>query len=109
MPLTKKGNKIMSSMRKEYGEKKAKKVFYASANSGKIKGVHGMKKDKGFYGHFSASAMKDNCIHTTGGTKGVGQHHSGEIYAHESPMNHGMDDNKLNRLMSKHERVKEKY
>lgn len=31
----------MGSMRKEYGPKKAKEVFYASANKGTIKGVHG--------------------------------------------------------------------
>lgn len=42
MPLTKKGKKIMSSMMKTYGSvKKAKRVFYASASAGKIKGVHG--------------------------------------------------------------------
>jgi hypothetical protein len=41
MPITKKGKKIMSAMKKEYGAKKGKKVFYASANKGKIKGVHG--------------------------------------------------------------------
>lgn len=41
MPLTKKGKKIMRSMRLTYKDpKKAKEVFYASANSGKIKGVH---------------------------------------------------------------------
>jgi hypothetical protein len=28
-------------MEEEYGPKKAKKVFYASANKGTIKGVHG--------------------------------------------------------------------
>lgn len=39
MPLTKKGSKIMSNMKKTYGTKKAKKVFYASKNKGKIKGV----------------------------------------------------------------------
>lgn len=39
MPLTKKGKKIMSAMKKEYGSKKAKKVFYASRNKGTIKGV----------------------------------------------------------------------
>lgn len=39
MPLTKKGKKIMSNMKKEYGPKTAKKVFYASKNKGKIKGV----------------------------------------------------------------------
>jgi len=45
MPLTKKGNKIMSLMKKTYGNtKKAKSVFYASRNSGKIKGVDKKKK-----------------------------------------------------------------
>lgn len=39
MPLNKKGKKIMSEMKKEYGTKKGKKVFYASKNKGKIKGV----------------------------------------------------------------------
>jgi hypothetical protein len=40
MPLTKKGKKIMSHMKEEYGAKKGKKVFYASANKGTIEGVH---------------------------------------------------------------------
>jgi len=39
MPLSKKGKKIMSSMKKEYGSKRAKQVFYASRNKGRIKGV----------------------------------------------------------------------
>jgi len=30
----------MKSMKKQYGAKKAKQVFYASANKGTIKGVH---------------------------------------------------------------------
>ena len=38
-PLSSKGNKIMGSMAKTYGPKKAKQVFYASKNAGKIKGV----------------------------------------------------------------------
>jgi hypothetical protein len=42
MPLTKKGKKIMKSMKKTYG-KDAKKVFYASKNKGKIKGVEKKK------------------------------------------------------------------
>lgn len=46
MPLTVKGKKVMASMVKEYGPKKAKEVFYASANSGKIKGVHAKKKKR---------------------------------------------------------------
>ena len=39
MPLTKKGEKIMSSMMREYGPGKGKQVFYASENKGNIKGV----------------------------------------------------------------------
>ena len=39
MPLTKKGKKIMSAMRKQYGKKEGEKVFYASKNKGTIKGV----------------------------------------------------------------------
>ena len=43
MPLTKKGAKIKRAMTKEYGKKKGKKVFFASANKGTIKGVHKTK------------------------------------------------------------------
>jgi len=39
MPLTTKGKKNKKSMEKTYGKKKAKKVFYASINKGKIKGA----------------------------------------------------------------------
>lgn len=39
MPLTEKGKKIRKAMRKTYGPKKGDSVFYASRNSGKIKGV----------------------------------------------------------------------
>ena len=35
MPLTKSGKEVMSSMKEQYGEKKAKEVFYASINKGK--------------------------------------------------------------------------
>jgi len=44
MPLTVKGRKILGSMRKTYGPKKGKRVFYASANKGRITGVHGKRK-----------------------------------------------------------------
>lgn len=44
MPMTKKGKKIMSAMMKEYGSKKGRSVFYASANKRRIKGVHKAKK-----------------------------------------------------------------
>jgi len=46
MPLTKKGAKIKRAMTKEYGKKKGEAVFYASANSGKIKGVDKKRKKK---------------------------------------------------------------
>ena len=46
MPLTPKGKKIMKSMEKTYGKKKAEKVFYASKNKGTIKNVDKAKKSK---------------------------------------------------------------
>ena len=39
-PLSEKGKKILKQMRKEYGAKKGKQVFYASINKGKITGAH---------------------------------------------------------------------
>ena len=39
-PLTKKGKKIMRKMKKTYGAKRGKRVFYSSAKKGTIKGVH---------------------------------------------------------------------
>ena len=39
MPLTKKGKKIMRSMKEQYGPKEGEAVFYASRNKGSIKGV----------------------------------------------------------------------
>lgn len=50
MPLNKKGKEIMTTMKKTYGsKKKAEKVFYASRNAGKIKGVEGLQKKKQKY------------------------------------------------------------
>lgn len=46
MPLTKKGTKIMSAMKKEYGKEKGKQIFYASQNKGTIKGTHKVGKKK---------------------------------------------------------------
>jgi len=40
MPLNEKGRKIMRAMKKTYGEG-AERVFYASRNAGRIKGVEG--------------------------------------------------------------------
>lgn len=39
MPLTAKGEKILAAMQEQYGEKRGKEVFYASANKGTITGV----------------------------------------------------------------------
>lgn len=39
MPLNAKGQKVLRSMRRQYGYKKGAEVFYASENSGKIKGI----------------------------------------------------------------------
>jgi hypothetical protein len=46
MPLTKKGKKIKRKMKKTYGKEKAERVFYASKNKGKIKGVDKAKKKR---------------------------------------------------------------
>jgi hypothetical protein len=43
MPLTRKGKKVMGAMKKTYGAKKGKQVFYASVNKGKLKGVEGRR------------------------------------------------------------------
>ena len=43
MPLSPKGKKILSSMKKQYGEEKGEQVFYASQNKGIIKGTHKTK------------------------------------------------------------------
>ena len=40
MPLTSKGTKILKEMKKKYGAKKGKEVFYKSINKGKLKGTH---------------------------------------------------------------------
>jgi hypothetical protein len=44
MPLNSKGRKIRRAMRKSYGKKRGDRVFYASQNSGKIKGTHNKKR-----------------------------------------------------------------
>lgn len=45
-PLTKKGRKILRSMTKTYGAKKAKSVLYASANKGRITGIDRKKRKR---------------------------------------------------------------
>jgi len=46
MPLTAKGVKIKRKMKKTYGAKKGKKIFFASQNKGTIKGTHKKKGNK---------------------------------------------------------------
>jgi hypothetical protein len=43
VPLSSKGQKILGSMREQYGSKKGESVFYASANKGVITGVEKRK------------------------------------------------------------------
>ena len=44
MPLTAKGKRIRAAMRKQYGNEKGDKVFYASENAGRVKGVAKRKR-----------------------------------------------------------------
>jgi hypothetical protein len=39
MPKTKKGKKILSAMRGQYGSEEGKRVFYASIRKGNIRGT----------------------------------------------------------------------
>ena len=39
MPLTKKGEKILTEMKEQYGAKKGKEVFYKMERSGKLTSV----------------------------------------------------------------------
>lgn len=39
MPLTPKGEKVKKAMEKTYGKKQGEKVFYATENKGKTKGL----------------------------------------------------------------------
>ena len=45
MPLTKHGKRMLRRLKKTYhSTAKAKQVLYATANAGKIKGIHKKKK-----------------------------------------------------------------
>lgn len=54
MPLTSKGEEIMTNMKKEYGSTHGEQVFYASKNAGKISGVDSVvgRVDGGVIGNF---------------------------------------------------------
>jgi len=43
VPLTDKGQKILGSMKEQYGSEKGESVFYASANKGTITGIEKRK------------------------------------------------------------------
>lgn len=54
MPLTEKDKKIMRNMKKEYGSKEGKSVFYASAKAGTLgPGAKARHKNAGRRGHGS--------------------------------------------------------
>src|SRR5262249_50158171 len=46
MPLTSKGQHILSNFQREYGTEKGEKVFYASVNAGRITGVDSARGDE---------------------------------------------------------------
>lgn len=46
MPLNEKGRKIKAAMIRQYGKEKGERVFYASENSGRIKGIKKKGKKK---------------------------------------------------------------
>lgn len=69
MPLTSKGKKILRSMRKQYGPKKAQEVFYASKNKGKISGVDEQMETYKHIGLLIAEAMHLMKKRSKGGNK----------------------------------------
>jgi len=44
VPLTKKGEEILSNLKKEYGSKKAEQVLYAGKNAGTFTGIDAQKE-----------------------------------------------------------------
>jgi hypothetical protein len=55
MPLTAKGQKILSGMKEQYGPEKGEQVFYASKNAGKITGVDDTYDDDNQHMGFTAA------------------------------------------------------
>lgn len=47
MPLSPKGLKMRSAMREEYGRKKGDRIFYATENKNKVKGLRLFGRRKG--------------------------------------------------------------
>ena len=78
MPLTDKGKKIMSAMKKQYG-KNAEKVFYAAKNKGTIKGVDVMKAFAGAQADTKEGKAMSPGTGATGGTRGGGRDPSAQF------------------------------
>jgi hypothetical protein len=57
-PLTEKGEKILKSMRDQYGKEKGESVFYASKNAGKISGIDQDAEDAVVYHGTRAGALQ---------------------------------------------------
>ena len=60
MPLTAKGEEILSAMQKQYGSEKGKSVFYASKNAGTITGVDSEEDNCGTESAPGACFSEDN-------------------------------------------------
>lgn len=59
MPLTSSGEKVLKSMKKQYGDKKGEEVFYASINANKAGSEKWHKKRKKAHKRtFSLETMK---------------------------------------------------
>ena len=70
MPLTLKGKKILHAMMRPttqggYGAEKGKRVFYASANSGRITGVERKRS------HYPGASMHDSALHAHQARHGI--------------------------------------
>jgi len=63
MPLTEKGEKILASMKEQYGPEKGERVFYASIKAKKIRGADVMVDDAQHMGFTEEQAkpVKDLC------------------------------------------------
>lgn len=57
-PLTDKGNKIMKSMKDEYGDKEGETIFYKARNAGKITGVDPESKPGGKFAKLAGKGSK---------------------------------------------------
>ena len=71
MPLSSKGEKILSSMKSEYGSKKGEQVFYASKNAGRISGIDSYYDPTAERSDFTIGKDNPNHPHATTGTEPV--------------------------------------